>query len=272
MDKYYFHEENFSLIHWDTKLALSKMQENTVDMIFSDPPYFLSNWWFTVQSWKRVNVNKWSWDKSMWDDINFLFHLEWLKEAHRVLKNDWTIWISGTYHSIYQCWYILQLLGYHILNDICWFKPNASPNLSCRFFTASHETIIWARKNKNGKHYFDYQSMKLGDWRRDFLKKPWLQMRSVWSITPPGKNEKMYWKHPTQKLIELLKRVILASTKEGDLVLDPFSGSWTTWIACKRLDRKFIWIDKDENYLIMTILRYKWEDLSQKISRNSYFI
>jgi site-specific DNA-methyltransferase (adenine-specific) len=227
-------------------------------MIFADPPYFLSNWWFTVQSGKRVSVKKWDWDISTWAEWDFQFHVQWIEEAKRILKENGTIWISWTYHSIYQCGYALQLLGFHILNDISWFKPNASPNLSCRFFTASHETIIWARKSKKWKHYFDYQSMKMGNWNQDFIKKPWLQMRSVWSIYPPKKQEKVYWKHPTQKPEELLRRIILASTKENDIILDPFSWSGTTGVVANRLRRNYIGIEKDKKFLDISIRRIEW--------------
>ncbi len=236
---------------------MHSLDENSIDMIFADPPYFLSNWWFSVQSGRRILVDKWSWDKSYGVESDFSFHLNWLTEAKRILKDNWTIWISWTYHSIYQCGYVLQLLGFHILNDISWFKPNASPNLSCRFFTASHETIIWARKSKKWKHYFDYQSMKNWDWSQDCIKKPWLQMRSVWSIHPPKRQEKIHWKHPTQKPEELLRRIILASTKENDIILDPFSWSGTTGIVANRLWRKYIGIEMEENYLNLSISRIK---------------
>ncbi len=234
------------------------LEANSIDMIFADPPYFLSNWWFTVQSGKRVSVNKGGWDKSSWIEWDFEFHLSWLREAKRVLKEDWTIWVSGTYHSIYQCGYALQLLWFHILNDISWFKPNASPNLSCRFFTASHETIIWARKSKKWKHYFDYQAMKMWEWSEDFIKKPSLQMRSVWSIYPPKKQEKVHGKHPTQKPEELLRRIIIASTRENDIILDPFSWSSTTWIVANRSWRRYIGIEMDKKFLDISIRRVKW--------------
>lgn len=252
----YFHDGNFVLYWGDSIQIMSWLPENSIDMIFADPPYFLSNWWYAVSWWKRVKVNKWSWDKSQWVENDLLFHRKWIQEARRILKPNGTIWISWTYHNIYQCGYLLQELNFHILNDICWFKPNASPNLSCRFFTASHETIIWARKDKKSKHYFDYQAMKNWDWDSDALKKPWLQMRSVWSAYPPKKSEKFYWKHPTQKPIELLRRIILASTKEWDTILDPFSGSSTTGIIANQLKRSFIGIEQEIKYLNLSILRY----------------
>lgn len=252
----YFHDGDFVLYWGDSIQIMNWLPESSIDMIFADPPYFLSNGWYTVSWWKRVKVNKWDWDKSWWVQNDIIFHQKWIKEAHRILKPGGTIWISWTYHNIYQCWFSLQESNFHILNEICWFKPNASPNLSCRFFTASHETIIWARKEKKSKHYFDYQAMKNWNWSWDSLKKPWLQMRSVWSICPPKKSEKNYWKHPTQKPEELLKRIILASTKVWDIILDPFSGSGTTGIVGSWLGRKYIWIEQDEKYLDLSISRY----------------
>ncbi|MDR1662858.1 MAG: site-specific DNA-methyltransferase, partial [Endomicrobium sp.] len=181
----------------------------------------------------------------------------WLKECKRVLKDNGTIWVSGTYHSIYQCGVALEINGYHFLNDITWFKPNAAPNLSCRFFTASHETLIWARKDKKGKHTFNYNLMKNGKWKEDSLKKDGTQMRSVWSIGTPKLSEKLFGKHPTQKPLDLLKRIVLASTNEGYIALDPFTGSSTTGIAAVINGRKFIGIDMEEKYLDLSVKRYK---------------
>ncbi len=236
---------------------LAEMKENSVDMIFADPPYFLSNGGFTCQNGKMVSVKKGNWDISNGLKKNFEFQLKWIKACHRVLKLGGTIWVSGTYHSIYQCGFALQVNKFHILNDIAWFKPNASPNLSCRFFTASHETLIWARKDQKGKHKFNYNLMKNGNWREDFIKKPNLQMRSVWAINPPKKEEKKFGKHPTQKPIDLLVRIILASTDKGDLVVDPFAGSSTTGLAAYLNDRKFIGIDTEKKFLDLSIKRFK---------------
>ena len=180
----------------------------------------------------------------------------WINKCKRLLKPNGTIWISGTYHSIYQCGFSLQLNNFHILNDIAWYKPNASPNLSGRYFTASHETLIWARKDKKAKHYFDYKMSRTGDWPEDALKKPGLQMRSVWSIHPPKKEEKKYGKHPTQKPINLLRRIILTSTSSNDLILDPFNGGGTTGIAARMLGRRYVGIDLEKEYLDLTINRF----------------
>jgi len=254
----YFKSGNFKLYHGDAVDIMRKLPENSVDMIFSDPPYNLSNGGFTVHAGRMVSVNKGDWDISRGFDGDYDFHYQWMKECRRILKPEGTLWVSGTYHSIYQCGHALQSLGYHILNDISWFKPNASPNLSCRFLTASHETLIWARKDKKAKHFFNYEAMKNGEWGEDFIKKPGLQMRSVWAIHPPKNWEKTFGKHPTQKPVDLLRRIILASTKPDAVILDPFTGSSTTGIAAKLVGkRKFIGIDNDKSYLDLSIKRLK---------------
>lgn len=260
--KTYFIDDGFSLFNGNCLEVLSKLPENSVDMIFADPPYNLSNGGFSVHAGKRVSVNKGEWDKSNGFKDDFFFHYEWLKDCKRVLKPGGTIWISGTYHSIYQCGFALQNLRYHILNDISWFKPNASPNLSCRFFTASHETLIWARKEKKASHTFNYDQMKDGDWSEDFIKKPHLQMRSVWAIGTPKPYEKKFGKHPTQKPLNLLKRIVLASTKKGDLIVDPFTGSSTTGLAAVANGRRFIGIDTEKDYLDLSVKRYR--DMNSK--------
>ncbi len=259
----YYERPGFKLYHGDCLKVLAKLPENSVDMVFADPPYMLSNGGFSVHAGKRVSVNKGEWDKSGGLKKDFEFHLEWIKAAKRVLKPNGTLWISGTYHSIYQCGFALQVVGFHILNDISWFKPNASPNLSCRFFTASHETLVWARKDRKGKHTFNYNLMKNGSWPEDQLKKPGLQMRSVWAMGTPKTAEKKFGKHPTQKPEDLLKRVVLASTNKGDLVVDPFTGSSTTGIVAHLHGRNFIGIDTDRKFLDVSIKRF--EDLKRLI-------
>lgn len=253
----YFDNPQFRLYHANCLDILAELPENSIDMVFADPPYLLSNGGFTVQSGQRVSVNKGEWDKSNGLKKDFEFHLEWIQAVKRILKPHGTIWISGTYHSIYQCGFALQVAKFHILNDIAWFKPNASPNLSCRYFTASHETLIWARKDKNAKHKFNYEEMRNGNWSGDFIKKPNKQMRSVWVINTPQDWEKKFGKHPTQKPFDLLKRIISASTNKEDVVVDPFTGSSTTGIAAYSLERSFIGIDTEKRYLDLSIQRYK---------------
>jgi len=254
--KPYFNKDNFVLYHGDAILLLSQIPENSIDMIFADPPYNLSNGGFSVHAGRMVSVDKGDWDKSRGFEADYDFHYNWLDACKKVLKPGGTLWVSGTYHSIYQCGHAIQSLGYHILNDVSWFKPNASPNLSCRFFTASHETLIWARKEKKAKHTFNYDLMKEGHWPEDQLKKPGLQMRSVWSMGTPRPEEKKYGKHPTQKPLDLLRRVVLSSTNKGDVVLDPFTGSSTTGLAAIMHGRKFIGVDLESKYLDLSVKRF----------------
>jgi len=265
-EKPYFTKDSFVLYKSDCLKILEQIPENSIDMIFADPPYFLSSGTFSCQNGKMVSVKKGDWDLSNGLKKDFDFHIEWIKACHRVLKPGGTIWISGTYHSIYQCGFALQVNKFHILNDIAWFKPNASPNLSCRFFTASHETLIWARKNTinaktkkpiKTKHKFNYDLMKNGEWPEDFIKKPGLQMRSVWAMGTPKPSEKKFGKHPTQKPINLLVRIVLASTNKNDIVLDPFAGSSTTGLASFLNNRKFIGIDLEKKYLDLSVKRFK---------------
>jgi site-specific DNA-methyltransferase (adenine-specific) len=244
----FYQSKNAVIFNGDCLEILFSLPENSIDMIFADPPYMLSNDGITCKNGKMANVNKGRWDKSGGFEKDTVFHNEWISACRRVLKPEGTIWISGTYHSIYQCGYLLQKNNFLILNDITWFKPNASPNLSCRFFTASHETLIWARKDKKAKHTFNYKEMKNGLFPEDKLKKENAQMRSVWSIGPPKNDEKEHGKHPTQKPLDLLKRIVLASTNKNDIVLDPFCGSGTTGAACARLNRTFIGIEINKTY------------------------
>lgn len=278
--KPYYTKSGFSLYHADSLELLKTIPEDSVDMIFADPPYFLSSGSFTCQGGKMVSVKKGDWDMCQGVQKNFEFHLEWIRACRRVLKPHGTLWISGTYHSIYQCGFAVQMNEFHILNDISWLKPNASPNLSCRFFTASHETLIWARKDSKAKHTFNYKTMV--EWennyqkvisckhcgeqdRYEILHEKGKQMRSVWAVNTPQKIEKTFGKHPTQKPIELLKRVVLASTNKGDTILDPFAGSSTTGIAAHLFGRNFIGIDMEKKYLDTSIQRF--EELDRNIKR-----
>lgn len=255
--KLFYKTENTLIVNGDSLELLNKIPEDSINMIFADPPYMLSNNGFTCQNGRMVSVNKGRWDKSKGIEEDLKFHDTWISACRRVLKPEGTIWISGTYHSIYQCGYLLQKNNFHILNDIAWFKPNAAPNLSCRFFTASHETLLWARKDKKAKHVFNYDSMKNGLFPEDPIKKEKTQMRSVWSIPTPKPNEKEDGKHPTQKPLRLLKRLVEASTNEGDIILDPFNGSGTTGIAALLLgNRYYIGSEIDPDYCELTKKRF----------------
>jgi len=268
IQKPYYEKPKFKLYQANCLNLLANLPENSVDMVFADPPYLLSNGGFTVHAGRMVSVNKGDWDKSNGLKKDFEFYLSWIKAVKHVLRPCGTIWISGTYHSIYQCGFALQVAKFQILNDVAWFKPNASPNLSCRYFTASHETLIWARKDKKAKHIFNYDSMKNGNWPEDQLKKPGLQMRSVWAIGTPKTIEKKFGKHPTQKPEDLLKRIVLASTNKGDLILDPFTGSSTTGIAAYLLGRHFIGIDTNSMFLDLSIKRFEELDRNIKLKIN----
>lgn len=253
----YYNSELATLYFDDAVKRMKKIEEESIDMIFADPPYYLSNNGITVKSGKMVSVNKAEWDVSKGVLEDFKFHKKWIKAAHRLLKPNGTLWISGTYHSIYLCGHALQESNYKILNDIAWFKPNGAPNISCRYFTASHETLLWSAKSHKSKHTFNYEAMKYNKWEEDVFKKEAKQMRSVWCIPTPGPGEKKSGKHPTQKPLALLERVILASTKEGDTILDPFNGSGTTGVAAIKLGRRYIGIDNKAEYLDMTVKRFR---------------
>jgi site-specific DNA-methyltransferase (adenine-specific) len=257
MIKPYFQEDGFTLYHGDALNILNQIENNKYDLIFVDPPYFLSNDGVTCKSGKMVSVNKGDWDKSKGFKEDTMFIDSWLKACKRVLKENGSIWVSGTLHNIYKVGYLLEKNGFNIINDIIWFKPNAPPNLSCKYFTHSHEVVLWARKSKISQHTYNYEKMKKWNNPKDKLKNTDKQMRSVWSIPLIPKNEKKFGKHPTQKPLELLNRIISSSSNENDWVLDPFAGSATTGIVCSILNRKFVGIDSNEEYLDLAIKRFK---------------
>ncbi len=253
----YFEEKSFILYHGNALDILNQFESNKFDLIYADPPYFLSNDGVTCKSGKMVSVNKGEWDKSKGfnEDINFTD--SWLKASRRILKKNGSLWVSGTLHIIYKVGYLLEKNGYDIINDVVMYKPNAPPNLSCKYFTHSHEIVLWTRKSKNSNHTFNYEKMKVWNNPKDKLKNRDKQMRSVWSIPLIPKDEKEFGKHPTQKPLELLNRIISSSSNEGDWVLDPFLGSGTTGIVCSILNRNFIGIDLNKEYLDVAIKRFK---------------
>lgn len=253
----YFQEKNFVLYFGDALEILDQFESEKFDLIFADPPYFLSNDGITCQSGKMVSVNKGTWDKSMGFEEDLKFINDWLKACRRILSENGSIWISGTLHAIYKVGYLLEKNGYDIINDIVWYKPNAPPNLSCKYFTHSHELLLWARKSDKSRHTFNYEKMKFWNNPKDKLKNKDKQMRSVWSIPLLPKAEKEFGKHPTQKPVELLNRIVNSSSNEGDWILDPFIGSGTTGIVCSALNRKFIGIDNNKEYLDLAIKRFK---------------
>ncbi|WP_460057816.1 DNA-methyltransferase [Pseudolactococcus yaeyamensis] len=249
----YYNKKNSILIHDDSFVFLDKMKSESVDMIFADPPYFLSNGGFSNSGGQVVSVNKGNWDKVDSLEAKHKFNQTWIRKARRVLKPNGTIWITGSLHNIYSVGMALEEEGYKILNNITWQKTNPAPNLSCRYFTHSTETILWARKNdKSAKHYFDYTLMReMNDGK---------QMKDVWTGCATKKSEKWAGTHPTQKPEYLLEKVILSSTKKGDMILDPFVGSGTTGVMAKRLGRKFIGVDQEQNFLDIAIKRLEREE------------
>ena len=226
---------------------LAAIPANSVDLVFADPPYFLSNGGITCHAGKMVSVHKGDWDKSRGSQGNHEFNLQWLAACQRVLKPNGSIWVSGTAHVIHSVGFAMQQLGFKLLNDISWVKPNPPPNLSCRYFTHATETIIWAAKDKKSRHTFNYKLMKETNRGK--------QMKSVWEIRPPEAWEKKFGKHPTQKPVALLERILLASTNEGDLVLDPFSGSGTTLLTAFRLRRQAVGCELSAEFLSLSIRR-----------------
>src|SRR6266478_4318895 len=235
------------LYQGDSLELLALLPESSVDLIFADPPYFLSNGGITCHAGKMVSVNKGAWDKSQGPAANHEFNRSWLAACQRILKPNGSIWVSGTAHVIHSVGFAMQQLGFKLLNDISWVKPNPPPNLSCRYFTHATETIIWAAKDKKSRHTFHYKLMKETNRGK--------QMKSVWEIRPPEPWEKRFGKHPTQKPVALLERILLASTNEGDVVLDPFAGSGTTLLTAFRLRRQAVGCELSLDYVSLSIRR-----------------
>lgn len=236
-------DKAFTLLQGDCVELLNQF-DFKFDMIFADPPYFLSNDGISVQSGKMVSVNKGEWDRSNGFEKDNEFNMRWLKACKEHLTDNGTIWISGTFHNIFSVAQMLTELDYKILNCITWAKTNPSPNLSCRYFTHSTEFIIWARKSKKSTHYYNYELMKNINGGT--------QMKDVWNLPTVSPWEKTCGKHPTQKPLALLTRIILASTREKAWVLDPFTGSSTTGIAANIVNRRFLGIDKEQDFLIIS--------------------
>ena len=248
MIKSYYKSPNrdFTLLQGDC-IRLMREFDFKFDMIFADPPYFLSNGGISVQSGKVVCVDKGEWDKGGSPEHIDLFNEEWIAECREHLTENGTIWISGTYHNIFSVANKLTQLGFKILNVITWAKTNPPPNISCRYFTYSTEFIIWARKCPKKPHYFNYDLMKLLNENK--------QMTDVWRLPAIARWEKSQGKHPTQKPLALLVRIILASTRHGAWILDPFSGSGTTGIAASLTGRRYLGIEREKEYLDLSIRR-----------------
>lgn len=255
--KPYYEKDNFTLYKGDSLKILKNIKPKSIDVIFADPPYFLSSNGITCSGGKIVSVNKGDWDKSITLKEKHNFNKKWIKLCKEVLKDDGTIWISGTMHNIYSIGMALEENGFKIINNITWKKLNPPPNISCKCFVHSTETILWAKKDiKNVKYKFNYDLMKKLNNNK--------QMKDVWETSLTKPSEKKCGKHPTQKPIELLKKIILASTNENDLILDPFNGSGTTGIVASKLKRRYIGIEKEKEYLDLTIKRKESDENEKK--------
>lgn len=239
-------DKDFTLLKGDC-IELLKSFNFEFDMIFADPPYRLSNGGISVQSGKIVSVNKGDWDKSNGYEEDYKFDKTWIAACRDKLKDNGTIWISGTYHNIFSVARCLAELGFKILNCITWEKTNPPPNLSCKYFTYSAEYILWARKERKVSHFFNYELMKEINGGT--------QMRDVWRLPAIARWEKSCGKHPTQKPLSVLSRIIQASTIHRAWILDPFTGSSTTGIAANLLNRRFLGIDRCEEFLELSKAR-----------------
>ena len=235
-------DKNFSLYKGDSLQILSQIS-NQFDMIFADPPYFLSNGGKKIQGRRMVSVNKGEWDKKKSSDDIGKFNQEWINQCKPLLKDNGTIWVCGTYHNIFSVEKCLRNAGFRIINIITWQKSDPTPTWGNLHFNFSSEYIIWAKKTPVANHYFNYELMKQLNGGK--------LMPDVWKLPTVGLWEKTCGKHPTQKPLRLLYRIILASTKVGDIILDPFAGSSTTGIAANLLGRKFIGIEQDEDFLLL---------------------
>lgn len=239
-------DNNFCLYQGNSIQVLGQLKEQ-VDMIFADPPYFLSNGGKKIQGRRIVSVDKGDWDKA--DSLEYIdqFNQEWIDACNPLLKDNGTIWVCGTFHNIYSVEKCLKNAGFQIINIITWQKSDPAPTWGNLHFNFSSEYIIWARKNPKSKHYFNYELMK--ELNGGIL------MPDVWKLPTVGMWEKTCGKHPTQKPLRLLYRIVLASTRVGEVILDPFAGSCTTGIAANLLGRKFVGIDKSEEYLDLGVKR-----------------
>ena len=264
----YARGDAWRLYQGDSLQLMQRFEPKSFDLVFADPPYFLSNGGFTCKGGKRAPVGKGGWDASRGVEADHAFTTEWLAACQRLLKPTGTLWVSGTQHVIFSVGFALQKLGFKLLNTVTWYKPNASPNLSCRYFTHSTEILIWASPQTGGKlqHTFNYARMKKENGGKQ-MRDVWALPRAgdeeltadgggrVWSQLTPRKGEKAHGGHPTQKPEALLERVIEASTAPDALVLDPFNGSGTTGVAAVRLGRRYVGLELDGAYLDVSARR-----------------
>jgi site-specific DNA-methyltransferase (adenine-specific) len=255
---------SWSLVSGDCLEALEHLPPRSVDLVFADPPYHLSNGGTTCKSGRRASVDKGAWDRSGGVAQDHAFQARWLEACRRVLKPSGTIWVSGTQHVIFSVGYAMQELGFHLLNTVTWYKPNAAPNLACRFFTHSTEILLWASpmRTRPLAHRFNYREMKAANggkqmrdlWAISERPEPGAE-QVIWGLPSPGPREKLHGRHPTQKPLALLERVVAASAAPGDLVLDPFCGSATTGVAAVAAGCRFLGMERDPAYVDLAARR-----------------
>jgi len=238
------------LVLGDQAALFTTLADASIDCVWTDPPYFLSNGGSTCQGGRRVSVNKGGWDRSQGVAADHAFNQTWLAACLRVLKPGGTIWVSGTHHVYLSVGLAMMALGFRLLNDIVWEKPNPPPNLGCRCFTHATETVLWAAKPAPGaRHTFHYADMKLENGGR--------QMKNVWRFQAPGAAEKSHGRHPTQKPLALIDRCLRASTNPGDTVLDPFAGSGSAGVAALACGRHFVGAEIDPDYAHLAAKRLR---------------
>jgi site-specific DNA-methyltransferase (adenine-specific) len=243
-------DETSKVVVGDSLAFMETLAPDSIDCIWTDPPYLLSNDGITCVAGRMVKVNKGEWDRSRGVDLDHEFNRTWLAACHRVLKPSGAMWVSGTTHVYLSVGLAMQQIGFRILNDIVWEKPAPPPNLGCRCFTHSTEMLLWATKARKGtrdRHKFNYEAMKAENSGK--------QMKNVWRFATPSAAEKIHGKHPTQKPVALITRCLRATTDPGDLVFDPFAGSGSTGVAAVKLGRRFIGCEQDRNYASLAARR-----------------
>lgn len=257
IEPYFTDKDNFILYHGDTNAMLLELREK-VDVVFADPPYFLSSQKEIIQNGKIKVCDKGEWDRVATHDKIYTFNRMWLSKCRNVLKDSGTIWVCGTYHNIYSVEQCLVELGFQILNIVVWHKTDPPPTPYGGRLNFSAEYIVWARKDPKAIHCFHYEQLKQMNGGKE--------LSDVWRMPSAGSWERRCGVHPTQKPLHLLYRVLKVCTNEGYTVLDPFAGSCTTGVAAKLLKRKFIGIDYNSAYLDYGIRRWKECEEPQKAS------
>ncbi len=242
---YYDVSNGIKLYNADTFSFFKNIPDGCVDLIFADPPYFLSSGGITCHSGKMENVNKGEWDKSKPIEEIHNYNKQWLSECNRILKKHATIWVCGTFHNIFSVGFALQELDFKILNNIVWEKKDPPPNLTKKYFVHASEHLLWASKTKYSKHIFHQDALKEVS-NGEPMKSVW---RDIWKLPSVDHLEKVFGKHPTQKPEEVIRRAVLASSNIGSLVFDPFCGSGTTGVVCRRMNRRFVGVDNNLKYL-----------------------